>query len=169
MIKNEFLDALCDFTRNALRELRLPVEPQEEDREPSPLRPPEVYAMGLPGSGDQVSKLPYVLCQIITAKDIQPHGSGPESSAVARLVAGVYHPDSQEGPRALLGLFERLRLPMLSQCWLGGRFELDTSQGVEYLIYDTQTEPYYFGEMLSTWKLPPIEREVIYEEDGFNW
>ena len=62
-----------------------------------------------------------------------------------------------------------MRLSLLAQGWLAHQFQLDTAAGVEYLLYATQLPPYFAGEMLTTWKLPPVEREVTYEENGFNW
>lgn len=171
MTKNEFLDCLCEFTRETLRDLRLPVELQEEDEAPPPPRPPDVYDMGLPDFLEAEKKAPLIIHQIITAKDIQPPKSHPESTVVVRTVAGVYHPNSQEGPRAVLGIVERLRLELLSRGWIADRFQLDTGAGVEYLIYDKQLPPYFAGEMLTTWKLPPVEREVNYydkETEDFN-
>lgn len=172
MTKNEFLDCLCDFTRETLKDLRLPVEMQEEDEAPPLPRPPDVYDMGLPDFSEAEKKAPLIIHQIITAKDRQPPKEAPESTVVVRTVAGVYHPNSQEGPRVLLELFERMRLALLRQVWLADRFQLDTAAGVEYLIYDTQLPPYFAGEMLTTWKLPPVEREVNYydkETEDHNW
>lgn len=160
MVKNMLLDSLCCFTQEALKDLLLPVELQEEDEAPPPPRPPGVYPMGLPDFAEAERKAPLIIHQIITAKDIQPPGSAPESTAVVRTVAGIYHPNSQEGPMALLELFERMRLSLLAQVWLANQFQLDTAAGVEYLIYEKQMPPYFAGEMLTTWKLPPVVQEV---------
>ena len=48
MTKQNFLEALCAFTRETLKDLILPVEMQEEDEEPPAPRAPEVHEMGLP-------------------------------------------------------------------------------------------------------------------------
>ncbi|MCI8921130.1 MAG: hypothetical protein HFE88_04545 [Acutalibacter sp.] len=160
MTKQNFLEALCAFTRETLKDLILPVEMQEEDEEPPAPRAPEVHEMGLPDYTSAEKKLPYVIHQVITAKDVWPAGQQPKSHVVVRSVFGVYHPDSQEGPLALLGMIERIRLGFWRQRVIGKQFKLDVTQGLEYLIYEKQFPPYYAGEMLSTWELTPIELEV---------
>jgi hypothetical protein len=72
----------------------------------------------------------------------------------------VYHPDEEEGALLLLNLMERLRIRLLKDVVIAGQFELDLEAGLETLIYPDDTAPYYAGELLSTWKLPAVEREV---------
>ena len=60
----------------------------------------------------------------------------------------------------LLNLMERLRIYLLKQVVIGGQFQLDLKAGLESLVYPDDTAPYYAGEMLSTWILPAVEREV---------
>lgn len=169
MTKLRLLEEFKLFTEKELSELRLPVRPQKTGLSPPPLRAPEVYVMGLGDFSAAKEKAPYVFHQVITGKDIQPPGEGPESRAVVRSIFAVYHKNNQEGQLVLLECIERLRIGILRRQVLGEHFTLDISAGVEYLIYPEDIYPFYAGEMLSTWKLPPIEREVIYEEDGFNW
>lgn len=168
MTKQNFLEALCAFTRETLKDLILPVELQEDDTGPPPPRAPEVHEMGLPDYASAEKKLPYVIHQIITAKDVWPAGQQPKSHVVVRSVFGVYHPDSKEGPLALLGMIERIRLGFWRQRVIGGQFKLDMTQGLEYLIYEKQFPPYYAGELISTWILPPVEREVMYGKQGYS-
>lgn len=166
MTKQNFLDALCDFSRETLKDLSLPVEIQEDDTEVRPPRAPDVYDMGLPSYTLEEKKLPYVIHQIVTAKDVFPQGGArPESQTVVRSVFGVYHWDSHEGPLALLGMIERMRLGLWRQRVLGKQFTLDVKQGLDYLIYEKQFPPYYLGEMLSSWILPNIALEL--QSGGF--
>lgn len=60
----------------------------------------------------------------------------------------------------LLNLIERLRIHLLQTVVIGQKYQLDLEAGLETLIYPEETAPYYAGEMISTWKLPAIEREV---------
>ena len=46
MTKQNFLEALCAFTRETLKDLILPVELQEDDTEPPPPPPQEVQEKG---------------------------------------------------------------------------------------------------------------------------
>ena len=84
------------------------------------------------------------------------------SRATIRTIFCVYHPDEQEGGLALLNLMERLRLSLLEQGVVGKQFILDKETGLESLVYTEDIAPYYAGEMISVWKLPPIERKVPY-------
>ena len=137
LTKNELLEALKAFTEEALGGLRLPVELQEEDEAPPLPRRPEVHTMGLRDYTEAQRKAPYVIHQVVTARDVQQPGQLLESTAVVRSIFAVYHPDGHEGPLALLG-------------WAG----------VEYLVYPDNIPPFYAGEMVSTWILPPVGREV---------
>ena len=160
LTKNELLEALKAFTEGALGGLRLPVELQEEDEAPPLPRRPEVHTMGLRDYTEAQRKAPYVIHQVVTARDVQQPGQLLESTAVVRSIFAVYHPDGHEGPLALLGCMERLRIALLKQGVVGRQFTLDTRAGVEYLVYPDNIPPFYAGEMVSTWILPPVGREV---------
>lgn len=169
MTKQNFLDALSHFTREAVKDLLLPVEMQEDDEFQPPPRSPGVYEMGLPDFKEAEKKAPLIIQQIITANDVWPEKKGePISKAVVRTFFGIYHPDSQEGPMALLGLIERMRIALWRKRVIGKQFRLDMKAGADYLIYDKQAPPFYAGEMLTTWFLPSIQLEVDYGKQGYS-
>lgn len=169
MTKQDFIDSLCDFTREAVKDLIFPVEMQEDDEAQPPPRPPDVYSMGLPDFAEAEKKAPLIIHQIITGNDVWPEsGVEPVSKAVVRTVFGIYHPDSQEGPLALLGLIERLRIALWRQRGINGQFIFDRKAGADYLIYEKQFPPFYAGEMLTTWKLPSVRLEVNYGKQGYS-
>lgn len=159
MTRETLLRQLKAVTEQATGDLRLPVQPQRDDGRPRS-RAPEVYLMRLPDSAAAKKKAPYIIHQAITGKDVQPAGQQVAATAVVRSVFCVYHDDEQAGGLMLLALMERLRVRLLRQVILGGQFELDTQAGVESLLYPEDTAPYYAGKMITTWKLPAIEREV---------
>lgn len=154
------LERLGDFTRETTGDLIMPVKRQEKDTEDPKPRAADVHLMRLPDSKAATKKAPYVLHQIITGKDEQPEGEREKSSATVRSVFCVYSENEQEGGLMLLNLMERFRIGLLKQVVIGGQFELDLQAGLESLIYPEDTAPYYAGEMVSVWKLPPIKREV---------
>ena len=82
------------------------------------------------------------------------------SSAKVRSICCVYNDDEQEGGLMLLNLMERIRVALLRQVVIGEQFTLDLEAGLEVLVYPDDTAPYFVGEMISTWILPPVEREV---------
>lgn len=167
MTKNNLLETLKGFTEETVKDLILPVQRQKEDKEPPMPRAPEVHIMGLADFTAAKKKAPYVFHQVITAKDWwTPGRSRSDSQATVRTVAAVYDLNNQEGQLAILELFERMRIALLEQGVIGGQFKLDYEAGVEYLIYPDNIPPFYAGEMVTVWKLPPVEREVKYGKQG---
>ena len=161
MNKVVLLECLKEFTEAATHDLLLPVAQQKEDKEPPPDRAADVYRARLPDGKAAKKKAPYILHQIITGKDTQLPGQCGTSEATVRTIFCVYHPNEQEGGLALLNLMERLRLNLLEQGAVGKRFILDREAGLESLVYPEDSAPYYAGEMISTWKIPIIERKVF--------
>ncbi len=160
MTKVILLEQLKTFTEATTCDLLLPAAQQKEDPEPPFPRPAAVYRSRLPDSRAAKKKAPYILHQIITGKDMQAPGECVEASAVVRSIFCVYHSDEQEGGLALLNLMERLRIALLEQVVVGRQFKLDLKAGLESLIYPEDTAPYYAGEMVSTWILPPVNRKI---------
>lgn len=160
------LEQLKAFTIAATRDLLLPLVPQEEELLlPPRYGPPGVYRMRLPEFGAATRKAPYILHQAVTGKDVQKPGDRtPDSSAVVRTVFCVYCKDEEEGGLYLLNVMERLRIALLEQVVIGKQFRLDLKEGLESLAYpddaSSSTAPYYLGEMVSQWKLPPVGRKV---------
>ncbi len=160
MTRVNLLETLKVETELATQDLFLPVAKQREDPlEPEP-RTPEVFLMRLPDSQSAKKKAPYVLHQFITGKDSQPAKTITNAEATVRTIFCVYHQDEQQGGLALLGLMERLRIHLLKKRVIGKQFQLDMEAGLESLVYPDDTAPYFAGEMISTWKLPAVEREV---------
>lgn len=153
------LERLRDFTKEATADLIMPTRIQKGDTEQG-YRPADVYLMRLPDGNSATKKAPYVLHQIITGMDQQPQGQRVTSSAKVRSICCVYNDDEQEGGLMLLNLMDRIRVALLRQVVIGEQFTLDLEAGLEVLVYPDDTAPYFVGEMISTWILPPVEREV---------
>ena len=169
MTKNSLLEAYKTFTEEVTKDLILPVQQQKSDKEIPPPRAPEVHIMGLADFTAAKKKAPYVFHQIITAKDQWlPGQSRLDSQATIRSVAAVHDLNNQEGQLALLELFERMRIALLKKGVIGRQFRLNYEAGVEYLIYPDNIPPFYAGELVTVWKLPPVEREVTYGKQGYS-
>lgn len=160
MTKVILLEQLKAFTEDSVHDLLLPVAQQKEDKELPAPRAAEVFRARLPDSKAAKKKAPYILHQIITGKDAQAPGQQETAVATVRTIFCVYNADEQEGGLALLNLMERLRLDFLEKGVVGNQFVLDREAGLESLIYPEDSAPYYAGEMISTWKLPIIERKI---------
>lgn len=177
MTKITLLERLKDFTEECTGDLLLPVQMQEEDEAPPPNRAATVYTPCLPELRAYARKAPFITHEIVTGKDSlgQNPGSGKflQSSAVVRTCFCVYHKDEQEGRLALLSLMERMRIALLEEVVIGNQFKLDLDAGVETLVYpgnpnQTAVSPFYLGEMITTWRLPIIERKVPYGKDHID-
>lgn len=153
------LEQLRVFTKNATGDIIMPVRMQKGDTDQES-RAADVHLMRLPDSGAAQKKAPYIIHQSITGKDIQPEGENVTSSAVVRSIFCVYNDNEEDGALMLLNLMERLRIHLLKQVVIGDQFQLDLKAGLESVTYPDDTAPYYAGEMISTWILPAIQREV---------
>lgn len=153
------LQELKAFSEAATGDILMPVSVQKGDTDQAE-RIAEVHLMRLPDSKSARKKAPYIIHQLITAKDQQNEGQRPEATAQVRSIFCVYHANEEEGALMLLNLVERLRIALLRQVVIGDRYELDLKTGLEALYYPDDTAPYFMGEMVSTWKLPAIQREV---------
>lgn len=148
------LEQLKAFTEEATKDLIMPTKMQKGDTEQS-YRAAEVHKMRLPDSGSATKKAPYIIHQVITGKDTT------ESQTVIRSIFCVYNDNEEEGGLMLLNLIERVRIALLKAGTVGNQFTLDINAGVERLIYPDDTAPFYAGEMISTWKMPTVKREVV--------
>ena len=160
MTRNILLDSLSSFTNNSVKDIILPIKMQKGDTEQK-YRAANVHKMRLSDSSAATKKAPYILHQVLTGKDQQPPGNNVESKTVIRSIFCVYNDNEEEGSLMLLNLMERLRIDLLKSVVVGNQFTLDLEAGLETLVYPEDTAPYYAGEMISTWKMPAIEREVI--------
>lgn len=159
MNRIDLLQTLKAFTEAATGDMHMPVSVQKGDAAQDD-RAAEVHLMRLPDGKAARRKAPYIIHQLITAKDQQNEGKWPEATAQVRSIFCVYHSNEEEGALMLLNLVERLRIALLRQVVIGERYELNLQTGLEALYYPDDTAPYFMGEMVSTWKLPPVQREV---------
>lgn len=160
MTKVVLLDVLADFTKQSTKDLIMPTKMQKGDTEQK-FRAADIHKMRLPDSSNATKKAPYIIHQVITGKDTQRPQNRPSAETVIRSIFCVYNDNEEEGGLMLLNLMERVRIDLLRSDIIGNQFKIDREAGLETLIYPDDTAPYYAGEMISTWKLPAVEREVI--------
>lgn len=161
----QFLDAIKADTEEAYKNLYMPYVPAKGEAPGH--RTPTVWRMRLTKSGQSQKIAPYTIHQVITADAKQSPGQADESSLCLRSVYCAYNEDEQEGSLALLTMIDRVKNRWLKNRIVDGRFELDMEQGIQTLIYPEDTADFYFGETVSYWKLPPIQREIVV--DGYNY
>ena len=123
--------------------------------------PAHIYPQRLPNNYDMTKITPYILVRFLHGDDSQKAGFDVESTAVVRMTFTVYNQDEPEGELMLLNLMERVRIALLKKVVIGDLFTLDLTDGLSCDVYDGIKYPYYAGEMITTWQLPPIEREDV--------
>ena len=60
---------------------------------------------------------------------------------------------------------DRIQIHLMKQLNIGKCFMLDLNEPFESLVYPDDTAPYYAGEMVGTFQLPPIQQEVNFNFD----
>lgn len=163
------LFALKDFTAETVKGLLMPVKRQKQDEREPKRRTAEVFLARLPDMASFEKKAPFILHQAVTSEDgLKNANKGRESrlelqsSAVIRSVFCVYHPAEEEGGLALLNIMEEMRIALLMYPTLNKTFELDLKEGISQMVYpetgERGTAPFYLGEMVTVWRLPPVKR-----------
>ena len=161
----QFLDAIKADTENAYEDLVMPYKPEKGEAEGN--RTPTVVRMRLGKVSSSQKLAPYTIHTVITMDAKQEPGQTDENSLCLRSVFCAYNEDPEEGSLGLLTMIERLKTHWLKNRVVDGRFEIDMKQGIQVLVYPDDTKDFYFAEMVTYWKLPPIQREITL--DGFNY
>lgn len=151
------LDELKKFIEENTKDIILSVRTKPNSEEPNE-RPAEVHKMRLPDKDAETKRVPYILLQFLTGIDDQEMGQSPESECKIRIVIATYSEDGGEGAMDALNVVTRIRISLLKIGVIGGQFIL--KKPLEYIVYPDDTSPYYFSEMILTFDMPEIEREV---------
>ncbi len=162
------VEALNNLCKEAVEGMLLPVSLQSGDKEQI-TREPEGYRMRLPQSSSAKKLAPYYIVKL--AKSNQFHIPGepkPKHTADVRIIGCVYCDDESLGSMMLLNLLERIKIHIMKQTKVGRTFVLDPNEPFEMIPYDEDTAPYFAGELIGTFQLPPIQQEVDFnfEEKG---
>jgi len=121
-------------------------------------RAPEVHLIRLPDKDAEINRIPYILLQFLTGTDEQQPGDDPDSECKIRIIVATYSDNDSEGSMDVLNIITRLRITLLKAGEVGKQFLL--RKPLEYLVYPDDTRPYFFGELMTVWEMPIIQREV---------
>ncbi len=164
------IEALKNLCEEALKDMTLPVSVQSGDKEQI-TRVPEVYRMRLPQSSSAKKLAPNVIVKVAKSNQfLIPGEPKPKHTADVRIVGCVYCDDESLGSMMLLNLLECIKIHIMRQTKVGRTFVLDPNEPFEMIPYDEDTAPYFAGELIGTFQLPPIQQEVDFnfEEKGSN-
>lgn len=158
----KLLNDLKLFCEEKTTEFLFPVPVHKNDTEAKFINP-NVYKQQTPVIDDAYKCSPFILVQYLSGNNTQKAGLYSKASAQIRIVFCVYNKENaSEGSVALITLMDAVKHGLLKQVVIGEQFKLDVDIGIEDTVYTENTSPYFLGEMNCTFKLPPIEREVIY-------
>ena len=121
-------------------------------------RAAEVHLMRLPDKDAETNRVPYIVLQYMTGKDEQKPGQAADSESTVRIIVATYSDNDSEGALDVLNVVTRIRNALLKAGVIGEQFLL--RQPLEYLVYPDDTQPYFFGELMLTFEMPTIKREV---------
>lgn len=159
------LQALKARSETVTSGLLMPIKPEKGSPDPE-IRAPNVYIARLPDEKSSNKYAPYILHTVVNSSYNQQTGNLPEGLVNVRTLFCVYSPDEQEGGLYLLNCMERIRIDLMINPILEKQFRLDYEGGIEQLVYPDDTAPFYLGEMMSVWKMPPVRREERSVWDG---
>lgn len=160
MTRVALIEALKNLVETAVKDMKLPVSVQKGDTE-TEVRVPDVYRMRLPDSSAAKKLAPYVIIQLADSRQYIESGQPkPRFTATVRFICCVYSKDESLGAISLLNLMDRIQIHLMKQLNIGKCFMLDLNEPFESLVYPDDTAPYYAGEMVGTFQLPPIQQEV---------
>ncbi len=154
----ELINALEAFIAEQVKDICLAY--RSKDDQEGQCRAPGVYKMKLPDKEAETKLVPYVLLQFLTGKDAQVPGQPPENECKVRLVIATYSEDGGIGAYDLLNVITRIRTALLKAGMIADQFLLKLESPLEYIVYPDDTDPYHLGEMITTWELPSVEREI---------
>lgn len=150
MTLERLLDDLKAFIEDSLKEIRLPVNPKSND-DTTP-RGFDVYKMGLPVPEDYEGRVPYIILQMLSGTD-----SAKENTVKIRVIATLYDSDRERGRMELIHVVEKLRIDLQKRGYVGC-FRMEPP--FEYLFYVDDTGNYHLAEIMTTFSVPAVEREI---------
>ncbi len=161
MTRVKLIHELKIFCEDAIKGMEFTLGVQKGDTEIKN-RVPNVYLMRLPDSKAAQKLVPYIIVQLVDSKHRRSDNSlpNPEYTATVRFIFCVYSKDEQEGAIMLLNMMDRVQERLLEKIQIGDNFVLDEHDGVESVVYPDDTAPYFAGEMIGTFHIKPIRREV---------
>lgn len=150
----DLLNSLARFTQEVTKEMALPFR-VERDSGDRPERPPEIFIQDVPSKEAKAQQVPYILLQYLTGVDSV---DADETIANVRIIFVLYSKNPNEGSLDVLAALTTVKNALLKTRILDDRYLL--SDKVESIVYPDQEEPYFFGEIMTTWQMPVVEREV---------
>lgn len=145
----ESLKAYCeDKTKDMLLVARVPDNGTEAGE-----RPPRVFIGNLPDKEAEKKEAPYILLKLLTTKD-----EDEESTAMVRIIIVTFSEDKQENYIQCLNVVSKIKSSLLEDVVIQERYSCQ--KPIESIMYDEDLEVYQIGEIMTTWEMPQVNRDV---------
>lgn len=162
------VECLAEWCEEDLKDIWLPTKPLEDelddeeleegDERRLPYRAIRAYKHAFPAAVDPSSRIPYLIVQATGGEDTKSGQSGLRKSIVdIRLVLATYDENTIEGKRSVLNIISKLR-DDLWRMEVVGCYEI--TEPFQFQVLTDDTGSYHIGEILTTWKVPRIERDI---------
>lgn len=159
MTRTMLVKELESFCRDCTKKLKLPTVVSKGDTKQE-IRAPNIHRMRLPDSHSYEKEVPYIIVQLDNSRHVQKAGTEPFNTATVRFIFAVWNDNEQEGAEMLLNLMDTVEIELLKKVKIGKYFQLDVHEPLDSIIYPNDTAPFFAGEMIGTFILPSIKREV---------
>lgn len=116
-------------------------------------RPPKVFIGNLPDKEAEKKAAPYILLKLLTTKD-----EDEESTAMVRIIVVTYSDDKQENYIQCLNVVSKIKTSLLEDVVIQERYSC--RKPIESIIYDDDLEVYQIGEIMTTWEMPQVQRNI---------
>ena len=145
----ESLKAYCeDKTKDMLLVARVPDNGTEAGE-----RPPKVFIGNLPDKEAEKKQAPYILLKLLTTKD-----EDEESTAMVRIIVVTFSEDKQENYIQCLNVVSKIKSSLLEDVVIQERYSCQ--KPIETIMYDDDLEVYQIGEIMTTWEMPQVQRNI---------
>lgn len=146
------LDAAAEFIGTATKDIIL-TSRERGEKNKHITRPAYIYKMRLPDKEAETKQVPYILLQLVKGDD-----DDKTNKAQIRVVIATFSDEAPEGATNVAVIITRIQTELRKAGFLEKKYGVEK---IEYLIYGDELAPYYMGEMMITFDLPTIHREVF--------
>jgi hypothetical protein len=148
----DLLNSLQGYCEEITKDMRLVARVPENGTEPGE-RPPLVFVGSLPEKEQEKRATPYILLKLLTKKT-----DDEESVCSVRIICVTYSEDKQENYIQCLNLVTRIESKLLEDVVIDNRYSCQ--KPIESIVYDSDMEVYQVGEIMTTWEMPQVQRNL---------
>jgi len=148
----DLLQSLKAYCEEKTGDMQLLARVPENGTE-SATRPPKVFIGNLPDKEAEKKEAPYILLKFLTSKN-----EDEERKCMVRIICVTFSEDKQENYIQCLNVISRLETALLQDVVIANRYSCQ--KPVETIVYDDDLEVYQIGEIMTTWEMPQVQRNV---------